>query len=220
MGDLEVGVAKTQRIEMNKWVQMVNETGKKNNKEGYIPIPDEGDENISMKKDNPKASARPLVVVLDVQNMSPLPYKLESRQVFLSLKDGTLIKPSEVWQKKLEEAKIFGGVTVNALMPIQPIQMVLVYPVESETEDYKGANIRILYGSSDDADAIKIEFPITPSNKTNLGDYAQVMNRERPITQIALFSFYGMFALYLWYEWRKSKEQQTDDDYDDDPENE
>ena len=210
VGPLYFCIKGAERIDMHDLQEVINNVGKKNNEE-FEQISDEGDTSLSMRKDNPNASPSPLVVLMNISNSSEdAAYYLPYTQLQLKLKNGQLIKPSEAWQAKLGEAQIFSGNGPNIIPPDYVVRMMLVYPVPSDEETYKDAEIRFFFDSDDEFWARKVDIPITYKEGMPQGDGAAIREKAYMTGRLAYGSFVVLFLGFIYMNYKAKKEE---DDY-------
>lgn len=211
VGSLYFCIKGAERIDMHDLQEVVNEIGSKNN-DGFKKISEEGDNSLSMRKENPNASPSPLIVRINISNTNDKEaYYLPYTQLQLKLKNGQLIKPSEAWQAKLGEAYVFSGSGLNVIPPDYVVKMMLVYPVPSDEETYKDAEIRFFYNSDDEFWAKKIDIPITYKEGTPTGDGDAIKEKAYITGRIAFCSFVVLFLGYIYTTYKAKKEEDEEE---------
>lgn len=204
---LYICIKKAERIGMPEFIEGINALGK--DVEGYNQIPVEGDESLSMRKDNPNASPSPLVVILDVYNSDEeYAHYMSYKQFQLKLNNGKLIKPHKAWQEKLAELQIYTGTEEsNIIPPDEAVFITLVFAVPSDEESYKDAEIRLLDGSESEMFAKKIDMPITYKENAPINDQAPAYEKAARTGMLAFGSFIVLFFAYLYMNYRAKDDE-------------
>ena len=207
IGDLQVYIEQTYRMEMSVFQRYVNMSGFANYGDKFSPI-ESGDESLSLIAKDKEVNPNPFVVKLNIRNVGPRDREIRSRQFFIRRNNDKLVSPDADWQDKLAEAGFFAGVAKNdknILHSGEVETLWLVYGTTASENPFENEHIRQLYGSPKDWLAVKVEYPFNFVYGTPYGDYDEITSAGYKKGAIALLLFYAIVGITTW---RIAKNQQ------------
>ena len=199
IGDLQVYIEQTARMNMKTFQQYVNMSGFAKYGDKYEMIPDNGDPALSLLVDNDKADPNPFIVRLNIRNLGSMPHEILARQILIRRSDGSISAPHKAWQERLAKAGFFAGANGKDLIGAGDSETIwLVYGTETAENPFEQEYIRMLYGSDEDWLAIKVEFPFNFVYGTPYGDYDEITSVGYRYGAFALLLFYAVLGVVSW----------------------
>ncbi len=200
IGDLQVYIEQTYRMDMNVFQRYINMNGFANFGDKFVPI-EAGDESLSLVAKDKNVSPNPFIIKLNIRNIGERDREIRSRQFFIRRDGDKLVAPDANWQEKLAEAGLFSGVAKNHknIIPAGEVETLwLVYGTETSENPFENEHIRQLYGSADDWLAVKVEYPFNFVYGTPYGDYDEITGAGYKKGAIALLIFYAIVGIASW----------------------
>ncbi len=197
IGDLQVYIEQTYRIDMKLWQTYVDMNGFGRFGEEYKAISGTADDRFSMLSGGKDANPNPFIVKLRIINVGKQPRQILSRQTLIHRSDGTLVAPNPAWQEQLAKAGLFSGVSLNDKDIINPGEaetMYLVYATPVAENPFAQEQIRMHYGSDQDWLAVKVEFPFNFVYGTPYGDYKEITSKGYDRGAIILLAMYAVIG--------------------------
>ena len=191
VGKMQIYIDETYRMDMPLWSFYVKTQGENNN-ETFNAL-NEGNENLSLIKDNSDYNPNPFILKLKIKNISKAPIYLNYKNFKIRDVQGNIYAPHDEWQKVMSEAGMFAGTNKNnQINPNEEKVLWLLFATPSQ--EIKDASayqeyVRINYDSDSDLMATKIEFPFNYTTDYPIGDYQEITNNAYSK---------GLIAILLW----------------------